>query len=298
MKFKFLTLLLVTASIVLGCGGGGGGGSDGGSNNLTPVDVFSTSVSILSAGNLLSSPKHIAFWGNDLYVANFDGSNIIKITPSGNQSLFASLPSRPLGIVLGAGSQLYVSLFNGTIHSVPSLGVTSNTGLQCNCYGLASDGVRLYWVSGNYVYRDITSSENILLNSSPAGLAFYGSSIYVTRNLATTLAVKKIGINSFQQVPSNVGKLTYAFNGANGIAVDSSGNVYVVNEHVPNVVKISATTGDVTTFLTTAHGLCSPVGLSINSNYLYVSNGCTGQVAGAIPSNDPSILKALIDLTP
>ena len=133
---------------------------------------------------------------------------------------------------------------------------------------------------------------SVTIGSSPVGLAFDSSLgyMFVTRYSATSAGVYKINTTSFAVsalVSSSFGNI---FNNPTGIAVRTSKReVYVANTGTSSgdtdssILKItydnSGNATAVTTFLsgTSVNDmLCGPVGLAINGNTLYVSNGtCT-----------------------
>jgi len=214
---------------------------------------------------------------------------------------------------------LGIGLINLTSSTTPVV-----TGLP-SVYGVGVDSTNGYiyisdvgsTLTNNIVIYDIkttgtsaspTSIGSVNVTSSPSGFA-YDSSLgymYVTRQSATTAGVYKILTTSpfttSTLVSSSFGSI---FNNPTGIAVRSSyKEVYVANTGTTagdtdsSILKItydsSGNATAVTTFLSgtsTSSMLCGPVGLAINDNVLYISNGtCTTNSAYA-----KSVIKVTLD---
>ncbi len=297
MNNKFLvSILLLVAATLPGCGGGGGGGGGGGSSGGGGAGGGSgKTVTQFVSGSWLSGSKHIAFLGTDLYVANASGNNVVKIDGAGGHTSLLTITA-PFGIT-AHGSDVFVT---GTILGASKAYLVANGSSStptCNCYGLAYDGTQLSFVDQTgfndggvikypvktYIAGALHRTTNIA--SKPTGVLFYNNFLYVTRNEATISgAIQKIDLTT-NTVTDVVGSAL--FNRPNAIAVNSSnGDFYVVNDGDGKVLKVSG--GAVTVHLDSSNGLCSPGGVAVGGDgLLYVSNGaCPGG------NGDGFILKA------
>lgn len=310
MKNIFLVLFLFVASTLGGCGGGGGGGGGSGSGG-TPGGGGLT-VSVFSAGDRLNGPRHMVFYGGNLYVANQGGNNVLKIDSLGVQSQRLTGITNPIGLTTD-GSDFFVSgTVAGTGQGIFPFAVTDASVLRarfaaCNCYGLVatpttsviSSTGRLYAAEQTNNEVNVYRSGSVLLAhpsvaDKPTGLGIFGTSVYVTRFDVTTMSVIDAAYSPSTFVGPNA-----LLNQPNGIAVNqTNGDMYVVNEGTPGagkgtagastVLKITSA-GVVSEFLSTSDGLCSATGVAISGNALYVSNGdCT---AGATAAEKNYILK-------
>lgn len=308
MNNKFLvSVLLLVAATLLGCGGGGGGGSSGGSGGAG-LGGGGLSISVFSAGGSLNGPRHMVFYGGNLYVANQLGNSILKIDGSGNQTviLASNRITAPIGIATD-GVDFFVSGTN-TISSVqgifpfPVAGNVLGAELAtCNCYGLVATpaaGVingsgRLYSVDqGGNVVKVYTSAglrNSPVVNNGPTGLGLFNNTVFVTRHSAT---MSKIDITDAAATFSVDNASLFA--NPNGIAINpSNGDMYVVNEGTAgasSVLKVTAA-GGVSEFLpaTASSKLCYATGVAIKDSALYISNG--NCAAGATAAERNYILK-------
>ena len=138
----------------------------------------------------------------------------------------------------------------------------------------------------------------IPIGSSPSGMAYDSllGYMYVTRQGATSAGVYKINTSTYAASTLVDASFGSVFNNPTGIAVRSAyKEVYVANTGTvagdtdSSILKItydsSGNATAVTTFLSgtsTSSMLCGPVGLAINGNTLYISNGtCTANNAYA-----------------
>lgn len=284
MKNIFLVLFLFVASTLGGCGGGGGGGGGGstpGGGGLT--------VSVFSAGDRLNGPRHMVFYGGNLYVANQGGNNVLKIDSLGVQSQRLTGITNPIGLTTD-GSDFFVSgTVAGTGQGIFPFAVTDASVLRarfaaCNCYGLVatpttsviSSTGRLYAAEQTNNEVNVYRSGSVLLAhpsvaDKPTGLGIFGTSVYVTRFDVTTMTVIDAAYSPSTFVGPNA-----LLNQPNGIAVNqTNGDMYVVNEGTggaSSVLKITSA-GVVSQFLSASDGLCYATGVAISGNALYVSNG-------------------------
>lgn len=309
MKNKFLvSILFLFAATLLGCGGGGGGGASSG-GSAGGAGGGGLSISVFSAGGSLSGPRHMVFYGDNLYVANQGGNNILMIDNLGNQTVRLTGITDPLGITTD-GDDFFVSgTVAGTGQGVfPFTVAAGNLRARyatCNCYGLVAtptaaviNGVgRLYSVDqSNNVVKVFNSAglrSSPIVSDRPTGLGFYNDTVYVTRHSAVLpTAISKIDVN-YAPAPFTVNDASL-FANPNGIAINpSNGDMYVVNEGTlgaSSVLKVTAA-GLVSEFLpaTASSKLCYATGVAIKDNALYISNG--NCASGATVAEKNYILK-------
>lgn len=176
------------------------------------IRVYSQTVSTFVTGSGLNGPDGFAVdTAGNLYVSNWgggSGNNVLKITPSGAVTIFATGFSAPDGLAFDIYGNLYVSNYgSGIINKVSHSGVSAvfATGLV-NPSSLAFDGAGNLYVS-NY-------GGNTISKITPAG---------VVSTFAT------------------------GFNAPLGLAFDSNGNLFVSNYNTGIINKITPS-GVVTLF--------------------------------------------------
>ncbi len=222
----------------------------------------------LFANSSLNHPVGLAFDpAGNLYVANYadvKDSTIVKFTPSGTVSQFATNLYRCMGVAID-GTDIYVANEGSTIINKITPGglmsVFSTT--HYSTEGLAFDGV------GNLYVADF--NENRVMKYTPAG----ASSIFASTALngPMGMAFDRTGnlyvanannntIRKFSPVGADLG--TFSSTGLNypvGIAFDSMGNVYVANYFGGTIRKFSSTGIDLGDFA--SFGLSNPTYLAI-----------------------------------
>jgi DNA-binding beta-propeller fold protein YncE len=247
---------------------------------------FNTSGTLVSTvSSTIKWPFSVAVYSSSVFAVATDtagsgSTGLINLTSSTTPVVTAL--SSPYGVGIdSANTRVYVSDVGG--------GTYANSVVV---YSIGSYGAPLTFVS---------------IGSSPSGIAYESSLgyMYVTRQSATSEGVYKINTSNYAAstlVSSSFGSI---FNNPTGIAVRSSyKEVYVANTGTTagdtdsSILKItydsSGNATAVTTFLSgtsTSSMLCGPVGLAINGNVLYISNGtCTTNSAYA-----KSVIKVTLD---
>jgi DNA-binding beta-propeller fold protein YncE len=247
---------------------------------------FNTSGTLVSTvSSTIKWPFSVAVYSSSVFAVATDtagsgSTGLINLTSSTTPVVTAL--SSPYGVGIdSANTRVYVSDVGG--------GTYANSVVV---YSIGSYGAPLTFVS---------------IGSSPSGIAYESSLgyMYVTRQSATSEGVYKINTSTYAAstlVSSSFGSI---FNNPTGIAVRSSyKEVYVANTGTTagdtdsSILKItydsSGNATAVTTFLSgtsTSSMLCGPVGLAINGNVLYISNGtCTTNSAYA-----KSVIKVTLD---
>ncbi len=251
--------------------------SDGGA-----IYKFNTSGALVSTvSSSIRWPNSVAVYGSNVLVAATDNS----LANSGTGLINVSTNSTP---VLSAFSSIY------------GVGVDGSGKVYVSDVGDGVNNVTVYTI-GTWG----TTVATIPIGLKPSGFA-YDSSLgymYVTRYSGVTAGVWKISTTS--PYTASAFATSSLFNNPIGIAVRSSyKEVYVVNTGTTagdtdsSILKItydsSGNATAVTTFLSgtsTSSMLCGPVGLAINGNVLYISNGtCATNSAYA-----KSVIKVTLD---
>lgn len=266
-----------------------------------------------------SSPYGIALDGNgNLYVADRNNHTIRKVAPGGVVTTFAGQAGSfgnvdgignaarftyPEGVAVDGGGNVYVTdTFNYTIRKVTPAGmVTTLAGFAGNpgsvdgtgtaaqfekLGGLASDGGGNLYVADNYTIRTVT----------PGGLV-------------ATLA----GLGGSLGTADGVGNAA-RFAGAESVALDGSGNVFVADHGSPGTSWINSRIRKVTPagLVTTVGGLAgaagavdgwcllpsfsSPSGVAVSpTGIVYVADRGNNRIAQGQPDNDYDGLVNLLE---
>lgn len=207
---------------------------------------------------------------DNLYVANFDGNTIQKVTPGGNVSIFASGFKGPDRMAFDRDGNLYVPNYRGsTVSKVTPGGVVSTvaSGFNLpaavaldedgNLYVANADGGRISKVTPGGVVSTFASGF-----SMPYGLAIdpSGNHYVADSDRNTVSKVTPAGV---------VTTFASGFKGSQGLAFDKVGNLYVANYSGNTVSKVTPA-GVVTTF---ASGFNKPFNLAFDkTGNLYVAN--------------------------
>ena len=248
-----------------------------------------------TSGALVSTVSSSLKWPFSVAVYNSNVFAVATDTGGSGRTGLINLSTSTTPVVSTALSSPYgvgIDSTNGKVY-ISDVGQT----------GSYVNGVVIYSIGS---YTSVLGSATI--GSAPAGLAFDSSLgyMYVTRQSATSAGVYKINTSTYAAstfVSSSFGSI---FNNPTGIAVRSAyKEVYVANTGTTagdtdsSILKItydsSGNATAVTTFLSgtsTSSMLCGPVGLAINGNILYISNGtCTTNSAYA-----KSVIKVTLDV--
>ena len=222
-----------------------------------PQVLYAPQVQTL-VGNSLGEPSGVAVDGaGDLFVSNYTGNSLTEITAAGAVVSLANVGSGRDVAVDGSGNVFFVTFdtlyevtaVNGVIPASPILR-TLATGFTVAGGGLAIDG------AGNaYIANGPASSTK----AQPAGVVY------------EVLAVGGV-------IPSNSPKqiLGPLFAQPTGVAVDSSGNVYISDGTAPGIFEMLAVNGRVPaspTVVSLGTGLVAPSNIRLdNTNDIYISD--------------------------
>jgi hypothetical protein len=160
----------------------------------TPQDANSLTLTDVGDG-----PQHVEFDGTDLWVANFNSANVMRIRPSDGKVLETwTGATNATGIVTALGKIFVTGVSNpGRLYMIdptqPAGAVTTlSNSLGDRPQGIAFDGSRI-WVANqggsvSIVTLNPTSVTTITAGFiSPEGILYDGSNIWVTDQTANTL---------------------------------------------------------------------------------------------------------------
>lgn len=235
-----------------------------------------------------------------LYVANTDGSNVIRFTPLGTGTVFsASRLKRPLGMAFNAAGDLMVS--NNGNHTISLLTVTgqgSTLGFSglAEPRGIAVDSagntyVANYDLGENFAYiqkfaPDGASSQFAQVAPSPWGIAFdKDENLYVASGQQSI--IQKI-------TPAGAISTFASTDMANpfGVAFDADGNLFAANFGSHSITRI-APDGTTSKFSETDF---EPAGLAFDSaGFLYVSALGTGTIEKIATDGTRSVFASGLD---
>ena len=216
---------------------------------MTPAGVVSTYV---DSSKGLNTPDGLTFdSAGNLYIANFHGETISKVTPGGTVTTFADVNS-PNSPVFGPNGDLYVcDKYDGTIVEITPAGVVST--FVDNTHGLSYPIALAFDDSGN-LYVDSQNNSTIYkvtaagsvsvfasggLINSPTDMVFGpGGNLYVYNSGTSAITeVTPAGVvSNFLTLDSAVAG-TYA-----GLVFDSAGDLYVINNGNSTISKIAPPT--------------------------------------------------------
>jgi DNA-binding beta-propeller fold protein YncE len=252
--------------------GGAGGSVDGSGGSAGAPALFNhpTGVVVDASGNL--------------YVADANNDTIRKVTSAGVVSTFAGTAgvpgsangtgsgaffNLPQGVAIDSTGNIYVADYkNSTIRKVTSAAVVTTIAGTAGVAG-AADGAAA-----------------VTTLNSPLGVAVDGSgNVYVadTGNHTIRKVTSSGTVSTLAGIAGTSGKVNGAgtvatFNGPSGVAVDSSGNVYVADTY-NHAIRMVTSAGVVTTFAGTlgvagtADGAAASAGFNFPSGVAVDSAG-------------------------
>jgi DNA-binding beta-propeller fold protein YncE len=277
--------------------------TDGGNDfieKFTTNGTPSTFASDPGTGLVLSEPVCMAFDHNGiLYVANeaYGGTEFIEaFAPNASASTFATDPGDnselddPFGMAFDSSDNLYVvnNVSEGTIEKFTTNGTAStfvNTGLDYPS-GAAFDSANNLYVAtqANGFYNDAVLKYDTLGNATVFGTNLADSSVLAFGPGSNLFVADGIVMREFT---ANGDNSIFAFSsvaGADGLALDSAGNLYVANSGAENVAEFT-TNAVSSTFATTA----APYGLGFDSaGNLYVANPYESIISKFTPNGNAS----------
>jgi gliding motility-associated-like protein len=221
--------------------------ADKGNNELKEILVGGTTPIILASG--FKAPTGVAVDGaGNIYVSHA-GSDVVELKPAGGYSVGQLLPK---GLTFNSNT--------GTISGTP-IAVTAATN---------------YTITGYFEYGAVKSAVlNLTTSLPPLPTISYADPVNFIRVVPTTVLPASANVAA----PAYSGVVTtYAtgFSQPYGVAVDASGNVFVVNQGNNTVTKVPAGGG---TPVTIGSGFNRPFGAAVDvAGNVYVADYNSGRI--------------------
>jgi sugar lactone lactonase YvrE len=269
-----------------------------GDSTLAKVSAADGSISAFVAAS--SGPAALNRpWGitrdvaGNFYVANSGANNVIKVSPQGVSSVYASGFNGPRDVKFDATGTLYVSSqYDNTIYTVApggTVAVYARGGVANSPQGMRYDAAGNLWIANNdgtLRVLDSSGQSQVVATglSNPRGLAL---------DTAGNAYVADYSSGSVQKISSTGQRSTFAsgLSGPWGVAVDASGHVWVSEYDNVGRIKTFDATGSLLT--TTQSLLTSPSQVLLgthgevyvrNSGYITVVDGAGARVLYQNPS--------------
>ncbi|MCC5466647.1 NHL repeat-containing protein [Pelosinus baikalensis] len=222
------------------------------------------------------SPTAIAFdSAGTMYVANWSGGTVERITRNGQRSVLASISGSPAGLACDAAGFVYVSDYKDSIYRVSPSG-----DISVYAKGLHTPTGIAFNRKGDLLVTNRSSGEIVRVESG-------GKSSIIARGLHTpvgvvehadgSLYVANYGYGITRIVAGEIQTISTEFQSAGcGIVATTSGEILAVDASGGTVKKITANGREVTSIVS---GLKSPVALAFNSSgQLFVGTWGDGSV--------------------
>lgn len=218
-----------------------------GNSSVVGIDPSNGTQTVIASANppLINSYGVTRAGDGTIYVANFSGPSIVKVSPSGTPTTLTSgnLLSGPIDIVLGPDGFLYVANNNNST----IVKVDVSTGAQT----LLATGGSLF---------------------NPRGLAFDSAGKLYAANIGTGQVVLVDTVSGVQKV--------YAITGVRvwGIAFGPDGTLYACDNGNSSLVKVAPTTLAISR-VATGGSISSPAGLALDKDgNLYVASEANNSI--------------------
>jgi sugar lactone lactonase YvrE len=250
-------------------------------HKVTPAGVISDFVT-----TDLYGPHDIVFGPDgNLYASNYYDDTVVKITLGGVVSFFGSGYSSPIGLTFDNSNNLYV-VNNGTgaISKVNAAGTvvshTFATGLTSpyNCvFDVLTNKIFISNYGANEVAQ-VNASTGGAITTFKAGIS---SCTGIVKDNAGNLYVAQVAPNSVSKItPSGdvsfYGSTTYPFD----IAFDASGILYVANQTIDGVSKLSQTFNTLLAVNSTGEVTTTNLPFNKDGYKLYIDESVGGEVSG------------------
>lgn len=245
----------------------------------------SSVAQVIASYTGFNAPEGLGYGGDTLYVADSLNNVIKEISSSGTISTYAGTGaasftngakatatfSKPVDTVMDSSGNLYIS-------------DTGNAAIR----KIASDGTVTTFAGGTFegIMTDATGTDARFL--FPTYMAIDSSdNIYVIDTFFLEAAVRKI--TSGAVVTTVINLTNNGISGANGIAIDDSGNIYISDGSAHKIYKIDSSS-NVTTFagsgvagssdgVGTAVTFNTPGGMAFDNNgNLYVADSSSNKI--------------------
>ena len=246
-------------------------------NGTGPQTAYSPTTPKIIASSL-SSPYGLAVdAAGDVFIADVDSGQVLKVTPAGIRTVAAAGMLKPTGLAIDGAGNLFVAdpLAHAVWEITPS-GVQTEpmTGLN-NPFGLSFDGAGdMFFIDASLDHITKITPEGV---QTPLGSGFNFPAGVAIDN-AGNVFVADVGNGEVHKITS-AGVMTTFVSGLDlpaNIALDAAGNLYVTEFGNGQVIQITPA-GVQTTFVSTA---VNPFGMVMDgSGNLYYADSATGIVA-------------------
>jgi len=240
--------------------------ANSGANQVLELDPVSGVVKNTITENL-NGPTRLVFAFGKLYVTNISGNNVTVYnanTLAYESTITNGSISRPLALAVDAYGDVYIgdnstnnvialNIANGLIETLTK----DNTGYEFVAPGvLTIHGTDIYAGFGPNVGKNEVASYNVgeFLTGDPAPIKIYNDNVntgptavafdtegYIYISEYTSATAVKYKINGSGTTPVLV--IKQGTGGCEGIALDSSGNIYVSNSSLNNITVYAPTGG-------------------------------------------------------
>ncbi len=229
--------------------------ANAGSDNIRKYDT-ATNADVGLLANV-SSPNGMVLHGGNVYVTSRNTGTIVKVTPEGVTSTFATTGGQPMGIAVDASGNFFVSnITTNHIQKVTPAGAVSTWSLESinGSYALAFDSTGALYASSDTaasIFKYNTSAVRTTFAaglSGVAGLAIDGSNnVYAARQGNNNITKFTPGGSA-----SNYASASALNNIAFGLAFDTDGTLLVTGYNNPGRIVEIDTLG-VGTLMTTSN---------------------------------------------
>lgn len=202
---------------------------------------------------------------SDVYVADTDNNQIVKIAADGTRTVFATGFGHPFGVAVGPDGNVYVGdTDDGQVVRIAPDGTQTTVGSGFfGPFAVAVDGQNDVYVADPYVGEvdKITAAGTQTVFASglnfPAGVAVDAAGdVYIVETGAN--AVDKIAVDGTHSVVAS------GLNGPAAAAVDPAGNVYIADTGNHRVLKVGPT-GAQSVPVDGRWGLGAPNGVAVDA---------------------------------
>jgi sugar lactone lactonase YvrE len=237
-------------------------------------------ASVISTGGVATdTPFQVALDGaGNMYVADYEGGNVLKVPPGGGSASVVSTGGitlgNPAGVALdGAGNLFITDHFNDRIVEVTAGGVSSVLGITGLSEGLVIPTGLAVDAAGNLYISDYGTGRVIKVTPAGAGSVVGTGSFTPGGDSVLGVAVDAAGTVYFpDSVNNRVIKVTAAgaaslvvpagltpvLSSPEGVAVDGFGNLYIGDAGNGRIMEVTSAG---TAFVVPTPGLPSPSGL-------------------------------------
>jgi sugar lactone lactonase YvrE len=225
-------------------------------------------TSIVSTGGIsLNYPFQAAIDGSgNLYVANYNGNNVVKIAAGGGSASVVSTGAftlaQPAGVAVDGAGNLYIADYGHNrivlVNSVGAASLLTITGLGTAINEPASLALD---AAGNLYIADWGNSRVVKVSAAGAGMVLSTESY------------------------------TLSSGGVTGVAVDASGNVYIADRVSNHIVKV-APSGTASLVSVTGLTLSNPQGVAVDgSGNLYIADSGHRRVVEVTVAGTASVVQ-------